>query len=318
MEDAPFSSRDLRDALSTFATGVTIVTSVDGSDAPIGMTASSFNSVSMDPPLILWSVTKSALSALAFKQATHFAVHILSSDQVALSNRFAKTGEDKFSGTDYTTNQHGVPLLSHCACRFDCSTWATYEGGDHWIIVGRVEAITRANTESLVFSAGAYSTASPLRNIQPGTDTVDSRSHPIDGLLIYNLSRAYRQMSGHFHSVVRDSGLTVPDWRLLASLHGRASRNLPELAERTFIDIESLTDMLQGMEENGLCKVTRVDGQLQVEGTNAGHDRVEHLIKLGRQHDELALQGTDDNALPELISLLRRIVVNCSNIKSQH
>ncbi|OED41140.1 hypothetical protein AB833_10300 [Chromatiales bacterium (ex Bugula neritina AB1)] len=311
MAETPFSSRDLRDALSAFATGVTIVTASDESGKPVGMTASSFNSVSMDPPLILWSVTKSALSASVFRSAAHFAVHILASDQVDLSNRFAKTGEDKFAGTAYTNDDNHVPILEHCACRFDCSAWAEYEGGDHWIIVGQIEQITRSNTEALVFSGGAYSTANPLRNIRPTAASGQiSHSLPIDGLLIYNLSRAYRQMAAHFHKAVRDSGLSVPEWRLLASLHGGACHNLPDLATRTFIDPESLSDMVTSMEENGLCIVTDSNGELEVAGTSAGHDRVEHLIKLGQKQDALALDGADDNALSDLIKLLHRVVLN--------
>lgn len=309
MDDTAFTSRDLRDALSTFATGVTIITAADHHGEPVGMTASSFNSVSMEPPLILWSVTKSALSAETFRTAKHFAVHVLSSDQVGLSNRFASSGSDKFADTAYSKDTNGVPHIVGCASRLECSGWACYEGGDHWIIVGRVEKIQKENTEGLVFSGGTYATANPLR---PATtsDRVsnDSDTGPIDNLLIYNLSRAYRQMADQFHDAVRNSGLTIPEWRILASLHGEMTHDLSELAARTFIDPVSLADMVQSMEEQGLCSTTAETPQ--VTGTPAGHERVEHLFALGAKQDIEAIKGAGDDARQQLVTLLQQVISN--------
>ena len=135
MSASKFTARDMRYALSKFATGVTIVTACDDHGNHVGMTASSFNSVSMEPPLILWSVTKTALSSDIFRNAEYFAVHVLSADQKELSNKFARTGEDKFSEVNYTIDQNNVPLLTDALVRFDCTTWAVYEGGDHWIVI---------------------------------------------------------------------------------------------------------------------------------------------------------------------------------------
>ena len=231
-----FDTREFRFALSGFATGVTIVTAVSKTGEKVGMTASSFNSVSMEPPLILWSVTKAAMSAPVFRDAQNFAVHVLSSDQVELSNRFAKSGMDKFADTDYVTDEYGVPILRGCVARFDCTTWAVHEGGDHWVIFGQVQGIERENKEGLVFSDGSYATANPVRQLKAvEAGAVDNES-PIDNLLIYNLARAYRQMSSQFHDSVRDSGLSIPAWRILASLYGGVTRTLPDLEARTFLD----------------------------------------------------------------------------------
>ncbi len=162
-----FTTQDIRKALSQFATGVTIVTARDAQGQKVGMTASSFNSVSMDPPLILWSVTKKALSAQAFKDAENFSVHILSADQRELSDQFARSGKDKFSGVEYSTDDNNVPLLSGALVRFDCTTWAVYEGGDHWIIVGRIKDLTMTDGEGLVFCNGYYTTTAAIHK----TDT---------------------------------------------------------------------------------------------------------------------------------------------------
>ena len=157
---APFDRRDLREALGTFATGVTIVTAWDdAANEPVGVTASSFNSVSLDPPLVLWSIAKTALSAGVMTGGTPFAIHVLHAEQTKLANRFAKSGTDKFGPTDFTRADNGVPVLTHCVTRFDCSLHAVHEGGDHLIIVGYVDGITRTEGEALVFHEGQYSAA---------------------------------------------------------------------------------------------------------------------------------------------------------------
>lgn len=311
-EDRPFSARDLRDALSTFATGVTIVTARDANGEPVGMTASSFNSVSMEPPLVLWSVAKASLSANAFRDAREFSIHILSSDQVDLSNRFARSGEDKFSGVEFAIDHRGIPVLSGAVCRFDCRQFAVYEGGDHWIIVGQVTALNHVNAEGLVFSGGSYATASSMRPSVPEPDAGDEQASAIDGLLIYNLSRAYRQISDQFHNTVRENGLGISEWRILASLHGRVTRSISDLAERTFVDPKSLMDLVAEMEEEDLCRVQTRNGELVVSGTDNGHERVDHLFALSRKQERAALGRGGDAALRELIPLLKQLIHNTS------
>lgn len=155
-------SREFRNALGSFATGVTVVTCKDADGNPVGATASSFNSVSMDPPLILWSVTKSIHSANAFINAEDFVINVLSADQMETSNGFARSGEDKFAGADTEEGIGGVPMLKDCVTRFQCKTWATYDGGDHEIIVGEVKAMDTSDREGLVFYRGGYAKAEKL------------------------------------------------------------------------------------------------------------------------------------------------------------
>lgn len=162
-----FDQKAFRNALGSFATGVTIMTAQGVDGEAIGMTASSFNSVSLDPPLILWSVNNASASAQAFISAKHFCVNILSSDQSDLSNKFAKSGEDKFNGVSYTQGIGGSRKLSGAICHLECSTWAVYDGGDHSIMVGKVEAFEAMkideNKTGLVFANGGYATAQPLK-----------------------------------------------------------------------------------------------------------------------------------------------------------
>lgn len=152
-----FDVRDFRRALGQFPTGVTVITTLDSAGEPVGVTASSFNSVSLDPPLVLWSVDKAALSADIFRTAPHFAVNVLAEDQVALSNRFASRGEDKFKDVAWSAGPGGCPVLDGVAAHFACRTWAAYEGGDHWILVGEVEGYAYETAQApLVFARGGY------------------------------------------------------------------------------------------------------------------------------------------------------------------
>lgn len=308
-----FSARDLRDALSNFATGVTIVTALDERSQPIGMTCSSFNSVSMDPPLILWSVTKTALSAEAFREAKHFGVHILDAAQSDLSNRFAKSGADKFSGVAHNVTTTGIPQIAGALTRFDCKTWAVYEGGDHWIIVGEVIDMDATNGEGLVFSQGSYATATPMRFNKAKEAGADSTEGPIEELLLYQVSRAYRQMADRFHKAVRNSGLSVPEWRILASLTGGVTRDVPSLSERTFVDHIPLQDTVIRLEEAGLCKVSGAGAKMVVTGTPEGQARVAHLFDLGQQQEAEAFAGAGKTARDDLIKLLRVLVENTNS-----
>lgn len=302
-----FSSRDFRDALSSFATGVTIVTATDADNNPVGMTASSFNSVSTAPPLVLWSVTKAAQSAPAFKAAENFAVHVLAADQSELSNKFAKRGVDKFGDTQFSIDPSGVPILEGTAARFDCKTWEVYEGGDHWIIVGEVLSIDTAKKEGLVFGGGSYATAAPLTTIKHNGEAEIGSSDLVDNMLFYHLSRAYHHMAHQFHQAVRERGLTVAEWRVSASLFGQSTCSFSNLAARTYLDINSMNDIVSIMEEQGLCVVSEKGGKRFATGTLKGHERVKHLFELAHKNEESILANVK-GASPEVIkSALRQM-----------
>lgn len=155
-----FDKRQLRDALGAFATGVTIVTTRDRSGTAHGLTANSFSSVSLEPPLVLWSQAHSSRSHAIFQDSEHFAINILAEGQVALSNLFAKSAvEDKFAGLEHDTGVGGVPVLKGTAAHLECMKIAMYPGGDHTVYLGRVERISRSGLRPLVFEGGRYAVA---------------------------------------------------------------------------------------------------------------------------------------------------------------
>lgn len=146
------NARAFRTALGQFATGVTLVT-IDGPEGPMGFTANSFSSLSIDPALILWSVAKSARRYPFYAGARHFAVHILGAAQQGLITRFGSTGLG-FDGLDHELNAEKVPLIAGALARFECALHATHEGGDHLIVVGRVLRVTCEGGAPLVFAKG--------------------------------------------------------------------------------------------------------------------------------------------------------------------
>ncbi len=158
-----FSAQEFRAALGTFATGVTIVTARHADGQIVGLTANSFNSVSLSPPLVLWSLSRAAASMAVFSAGSHYAINVLAADQRPLAERFALRGADRFSGVTFDEGAGGAPLLHGAAATFECFNRSRYEEGDHVIFVGEVERCTmRAGASPLLFHGGRYYTEHPL------------------------------------------------------------------------------------------------------------------------------------------------------------
>ena len=152
-----FEGTDFRRALGHFATGVTVITALAADGRPVGMTANSFNSVSLEPPLVLWSLAKRAGTFEAFMGCQHYAIHILTHEQQALSDRFAARGIDRFEGTAWQPGPHGLPLLEGVSARFVCAHRSRYDEGDHVIFVGEVLAFDRSEpVQPLMYHGGGY------------------------------------------------------------------------------------------------------------------------------------------------------------------
>ncbi|CAL8977614.1 p-hydroxyphenylacetate 3-hydroxylase, reductase component [Rhodoplanes serenus] len=160
MQDLPFDQTRFRRTLGRFPTGVAVVTGAGPDGAPLGITVSSFNSVSLDPPLILFSIARRANSFAAWQAARHYAVNVLGEDQEWLSDRFARPAADKWEGVTVTAGQHGMPVLPGCLAVLECEAYARHDGGDHEIFVGRVLGLTVDRDgpprPPLVFFAGRY------------------------------------------------------------------------------------------------------------------------------------------------------------------
>ena len=152
-------TRELRNVLGSFVTGVTVVTTIDSEGKDQGVTANSFSSVSLDPPLVLWSQSKTAKSFPAFRDAHRFVVNMLAEHQRELSQRFATPGPDKFAGIATERRADGLPALPDCCAYVECRKVAMYPGGDHIVYLGEVLAVERNDRRPLAFARGKYMVA---------------------------------------------------------------------------------------------------------------------------------------------------------------
>ncbi len=200
-------SRALRNALGAFATGVTIVSTRNAEGQDIGITANSFNSVSLNPPMVLWSLSRMALSLSSFQQSPYFAVHVLAADQDDLSRRFATKGASKFQDLDVQRGHGNVPLIDGCTARFQCRTAFSYDAGDHIIFVGEVLAFDAHERPPLLFHAGRYALA--VEKIVPNAESpaVPQSANPADHDFLFGLlGRAHNHM---YQGIQTELGLST-------------------------------------------------------------------------------------------------------------
>lgn len=262
-----FSPRDFRAALGMFATGVTIVTARNENGEPVGLTASSFNSVSLDPPLVLWSLGKAAGSMAVFANGRHYAINVLAADQQALAERFAARGIDRWAGLAFTEGAGGAPLLDGCVATFECFNRSQYTEGDHVIFVGEVERCSRRPSASpLLFHGGRFYTEHPLQAAPADPSAPQAPDGRFVGSYLgYLLGQASHTVYRDFENAIAAQGLTHIAWRVLAVLHDAAltpdaaglQGGLPlgQLARDVLAKQPTVTKLVQRMNEDGLVEL---------------------------------------------------------------
>ncbi|MFO1111777.1 MAG: flavin reductase family protein [Bradyrhizobium sp.] len=155
-DNSPIDPRDFRNALGTFGTGVTIVTAMAADGKPYGVTCNSFASVSLNPPLVLWSLGMFSQGLTIFQDASHFTVNVLGVSQQALALQFAKSAGDKFAGVEWKPGLGNAPVIAGSVAQFQCRAANRYYGGDHIIFLGAVEAYSYTGQEPLLFARGGF------------------------------------------------------------------------------------------------------------------------------------------------------------------
>lgn len=225
---------EFRNALGQFATGVTIVTTIDSEGQPVGVTASSFNSVSLEPPLVLWSLSKTAQSLPAYQNSGGFNVHVLAAHQQDMSNQFARPGTDKFAGIDWQDCEQGFPRLQEYAALFRCKTHFQYEGGDHIIFVGEVVDYEARDLPVLVFHGGRYADTKQKGDMPlPDTPPVDlGHGTFTEDFILYLISRAHFQTSYPIRAEYQAVGMSDPEYFCLSVLAMSGPLNAAELTDR--------------------------------------------------------------------------------------
>jgi 3-hydroxy-9,10-secoandrosta-1,3,5(10)-triene-9,17-dione monooxygenase reductase component len=307
-----FDSREFRNALGNFATGVTVITAKDLETGYVGTTASSFNSVSIDPPLVLWSLDKSARSLRAYETAEHFVVNVLAADQVSLSNEFARPDDDKFNGVEYQLNGYGVPVLAGCVAHFECSTKYLYEGGDHVIIVGEVLAFEYLERNALLFHQGGYCVSEyhPITKKRSSPTAKDEAFS--DDYINYLVGRAFYQLREKLKPLLNKYGISSVEYRVLASLAGREDCSFKVLLHYTLLDEAALQSALQLLAEKGLIVAQELnDAYFEttlIALTEAGIQKAEPLLKVAYAHEADAMGNFNREEARQLKEYLKRMV----------
>lgn len=280
--------KDFRRALGQFPTGVTVITTVDENDNPVGVTASSFNSVSMEPPLVLWSVAKSAYSAKVFEQAGFFAVNVLGKHQVDISNRCATQGGDKFAGLNYRTGRGNFPVLEGTSACFECQTWNQYDGGDHIIIVGEIiDYHYNDSIMPLVFARGSYAVSAP----QAPSKQVLGEQGFLSNYLLYQLHAVYNSYSAELYPLLRSEfGISPEEWRILTLLADTQAMDLQQLAQSVMQPEDECEVCLQRLQAHGYLHIETGDS-IRLE--RHGEMLAENIFAFAKQHEKSVL-----NSLP--------------------
>lgn len=305
--------REFRSALGQFATGVTIVTTFDADRRPTGVTASSFNSVSLDPPLVLWSLAKSAQSLNAFRESGSFAVHVLATDQQAMSNRFARSGEDKFADMEFHTTPQGVPLFDNCAARFVCKTASQYEGGDHIILVGEVTDFETSDREPLLFHSGDYKEARVTADVVEPETVVDIENATFsEDFFSYLLARAHFQLSLPTNRLRGEWGMSEVESLCLSLLSLTPGLSLAELHQRLEHTgrIPDETTLRRMQEMNWIEFDATGDGQQRFRNSGDGRAKLVELLANSKLMDESLKDAFTPSEIAEFRAYLRRLVAH--------
>lgn len=278
--------REFRRALGKFATGVTVVTTVDKDNARVGVTASSFNSVSIDPPLVLWSIDKRAYSAPVFTTARNFVINVLASDQIDISNAFARRGEDKFAGIECTEGLGRAPRINGTVAHFECRVWNVYEGGDHHIIVGEVlDYHSDEERNALVFHNGRY--AIPDQHpVTKDVAAVPEAKGVLGKRVLYLLRQAYAGCAEAFYPKLAGHGVTAEDWRILTLLVDRGRMHIEDIGAIVLQPPRQLRETVGWLRDRDLVEI----GADDVVGlTAAGHETSERLLQMASDFENEAL-----------------------------
>jgi flavin reductase (DIM6/NTAB) family NADH-FMN oxidoreductase RutF/DNA-binding MarR family transcriptional regulator len=240
-----------RRCLGQFSTGVTVITTISDGE-PFGVTANSFSSLSMDPPLVLWSLACTSKSLAAFTTAQHFAVNILAVGQVDVSQHFASSLPKKFATVDWHPGVFGSPILPDVLASLECELETTLQGGDHVIVVGRVKQYTRYSGNALLYSQGRYAVAEdhPSLLLKP-SPSAESAAEPVADLrFMALLAHVEMYASDAFDKHRQAQGLNLSQSRILFALStGGASLN--QIMGRWFLAREPAEDALESLSLRG-------------------------------------------------------------------
>ncbi|MBK5354403.1 flavin reductase [Pseudomonas sp. TH41] len=307
VSDAAFDTRAFRRALGNFATGVTVVTAATEDGRKVGVTANSFNSVSLDPPLILWSIDKRSSSHEVFEAASHFAVNILAADQIDLSNNFAKPKEDRFAEIEFEAGEGGSPVFVDCSARFHCKKFQQIDGGDHWIMIGKVVAFDDFGRSPLLYHQGAYSMVLPHTRMTTREEGQLPSSH-FQGRLTHNIyylmTQALRAYQASYQPRQLSTGLRTSEARMLMVLENDAGLNMADLQREVAMPVREIEEAVANLKRKGLVN----DEGDRVRLTIKGIDETEGLWAIAKQQQDKVFGQFSEEQVEHLKAVLKGVI----------
>ncbi|MCP1462396.1 MULTISPECIES: p-hydroxyphenylacetate 3-hydroxylase reductase component [unclassified Pseudomonas] len=310
MSESTFDPRAFRRALGNFATGVTVVTAADASGRKVGVTANSFNSVSLDPPLVLWSIDKRSSSHGVFEEASHFAVNVLAADQIDLSNNFARPKDDRFAEIAYAPGEGGAPVFADCAARFHCEKYQQVDGGDHWIMIGKVVAFDDFGRSPLLYHQGAYSMVLPHTRMTRRDESQPPSSH-FQGRLSHNLyylmTQAVRAYQSSYQPRQLSTGLRTNEARMLMVLENDARLSTSDLLREVAMPVREIDDAVANLKRKGLVD----DDEHGVRLTAAGIEQTEDLWAIAREQQDKVFAEFSQDQIDTFKTVLQRLISHC-------
>ncbi|MBN2979198.1 flavin oxidoreductase [Pseudomonas fluorescens] len=310
MSESTFDPRAFRRALGNFATGVTVVTAADAVGRKVGVTANSFNSVSLDPPLVLWSLDKRSNSHEVFEQASHFAVNVLAADQIDLSNNFARPKDDRFAEIEYQPGEGGAPVFADCSARFHCENYQQVDGGDHWIMIGKVVAFDDFGRAPLLYHQGAYSMVLPHTRMTKRDDSQPPSSH-FQGRLSHNLyylmTQAVRAYQSSYQPRQLSTGLRTNEARMLMVLENDARLSTQDLLREVAMPVREIDEAVANLKRKGLVS----DDDNGVRLTAAGVEQTEDLWAIAREQQDKVFAAFTDAQIETFKTVLKQLIRHC-------
>ncbi|WP_426139512.1 p-hydroxyphenylacetate 3-hydroxylase reductase component [Pseudomonas sp. DWP3-1-2] len=308
--ETTFDPRAFRRALGNFATGVTVVTAATASGRKVGVTANSFNSVSLDPPLVLWSIDKRSNSHEVFEQASHFAVNVLAADQIDLSNNFARPKEDRFAEIEFESGQGGSPVFADCSARFHCEKYQQVDGGDHWIMIGKVVAFDDFGRSPLLYHQGAYSMVLPHTRMTKRDESQPPSSH-FQGRLSHNLyylmTQAVRAYQSSYQPRQLSTGLRTSEARMLMVLESDAGLSVNDLLREVAMPVREIDEAVANLKRKGLVN----DDDSRVRLTAAGIEQTEDLWAIAREQQDKVFADFSPEQIDTFKAVLKQLISRC-------
>lgn len=305
-----------RHCLSRFATGVTIVATRGLQGGYVGLTANSFNSLSLDPPLILWSLGARAGSLDAFMAQRHFSVSVLAFDQIDMARRFASRRADRFDGVAVHEGLDGVPLIDGAVAWFECERAAQYAHGDHWLFIGEVKRCALSDGSPLIFRHGEFAVAeaidAPAIALERGPAALEPGDQPFyEEYLPYLLARAGHQVSLGFDRQLRQHGLNMLSWRVMAALTARDDWTIGELSEVCLAKqptVSKLVDRLEQQRHVARRHDPADARRVLVSLTASGRERIAPVLEDASAFNMSMLERYPTRALTGMKKLLRDMI----------